>query len=351
MTSRDTFAHQLLAWFDCHGRHDLPWQHPRSPYRVWLSEIMLQQTQVAVVMPYFQRFVAALPDLPALAAADEDAVLALWSGLGYYSRARNLHATARLCMQRHGGELPRNAEALMALPGIGRSTAGAILAQAWGDRFAILDGNVRRVLCRYHGVGGWPGLPTVQQHLWELAESHLTRTRLADYTQAQMDLGATVCTRQRPACARCPLARRCVAHATGRTAKLPTPKPGKAIPQREAIVLLLRDAKRRVLLHKRPTNGVWAALWSLPQFETFDAAADWHRDRFHGTLDTHAALPAIRHAFTHYRLHLQPLQLLVGKPTRTLSDDAALRWFATNELPDLGIPAPIRTLLNAVLDD
>ena len=160
MTSRDTFAHQLLAWFDCHGRHDLPWQHPRSPYRVWLSEIMLQQTQVAVVMPYFQRFVAALPDLPALAAADEDAVLALWSGLGYYSRARNLHATARLCMQRHGGELPRNAEALMALPGIGRSTAGAILAQAWGDRFAILDGNVPRVLCSYHGVDGRPGQPS-----------------------------------------------------------------------------------------------------------------------------------------------------------------------------------------------
>ena len=351
MTTRDTFARRLLAWFDRHGRHVLPWQHPRSPYRVWLSEIMLQQTQVAVVMPYFQRFVATLPDLPALAAADEDAVLALWSGLGYYSRARNLHATARWCMQRHGGELPRNAQALMALPGIGRSTAGAILAQAWGDRFAILDGNVRRVLCRYHGVDGWPGLPTVQQRLWELAESHLPRTRLADYTQAQMDLGATVCTRQRPACARCPLARRCVAHATGRTAKLPTPKPGKAIPQREAIVLLLRDAKRRVLLHKRPTNGVWAALWSLPQFDTFAAAADWHRDRFHGTFDTHAALPAIRHAFTHYRLHLRPLQLLVGKPTRTLSDDAALRWFAANELPDLGIPAPIRTLLNAVRDD
>ena len=190
--SADAFATRLLAWFDRSGRHDLPWQHPRTPYRVWLSEIMLQQTQVAVVVPYFERFVAALPDVRALAAAPQDEVLALWSGLGYYARARNLHAAARACVELHDGDLPRDFAALLALPGIGRSTAGAILSQAWGDRFPILDGNVKRVLARWHGVGGWPGQPAVERVLWAHAASHLPHARMADYTQAPRSICACV---------------------------------------------------------------------------------------------------------------------------------------------------------------
>src|SRR5690606_15243844 len=239
MSGRNDFAGTLLRWFDAHGRHDLPWQHPRSPYRTWLSEVMLQQTQVQVVLPYFERFVAELPDLPALAAAPLDRVLALWSGLGYYTRARNLHAAALRCMELHGGELPRDFDALLALPGIGRSTAGAILAQAWGDRHPILDGNVRRVLARVHGIEGWPGTPAVERRLWEIATGELPDARLADYTQAQMDFGATLCTRHEPACDACPLRDRCVAWLSGRVDELPTPKPGKPLPRRSAVVLLL----------------------------------------------------------------------------------------------------------------
>src|SRR5690554_3909603 len=258
------FADRLLEWFDANGRHDLPWQHPRTPYRVWLSEIMLQQTQVQVAAPYFERFVAALPDLPSLARAPLDDVLALWSGLGYYARARNLHSAAKACMERYDGDLPRDLAALMALPGIGRSTAGAILAQAWGDRHPILDGNVKRVLARVHAVEGWPGTSRVERQLWEHAQSHLPRTRMADYVQAQMDLGATVCTRHAPACLLCPVSAQCQALAQGRVAELPTPRPGKPLPQRETTVLLAWDDSGRVLLQRRPPAGIWASLWSLP---------------------------------------------------------------------------------------
>ena len=231
MKPASDFSTRLLNWFDAHGRHDLPWQHPRTPYRVWLSEIMLQQTQVTVVAPYFERFVAALPDLAALAMASQDEVLALWSGLGYYTRARNLHAAARICVEIHGSELPRDIGALRALPGIGRSTAGAILAQAWGERAAILDGNVKRVLCRVHGIEGWPGMAAIERKLWSIAESLLPDSRLADYTQAQMDFGATLCSRADPACVVCPIQHDCIAFHEGRTAELPSPKPGKSLPR------------------------------------------------------------------------------------------------------------------------
>ena len=241
----DTFASRLLAWFDQSGRHDLPWQHPRAPYRVWLAEIMLQQTQVKTATPYFERFVGVFPTLPDLARASLDEVLAQWSGLGYYARARNLHASARLCVEQHDGELPRDFDALIALPGIGRSTAGAILAQAWGDRFPILDGNVKRVLARYHGIEGWPGSPAVEKVMWALAASHLPQARLADYTQAQMDFGATLCTRANPACVLCPLQHGCAALASGRTASLPTARPGKTLPERSAVVLWAEDAQGR----------------------------------------------------------------------------------------------------------
>src|SRR6478672_11861714 len=252
-----TFASRLLAWFDQHGRQDLPWQRPRTPYRVWLSEVMLQQTQVRVVVPYFERFIAALPDVAALARASVDDVYALWSGLGYYARARNLHAAATACVERHDGELPRDLDALIALPGIGRSTAGAIMAQAWGDRFPILDGNVKRVLARYHGVDGWPGSPAVQKALWAHATAHLPAARMADYVQAQMDLGATLCKRHDPACARCPISIDCIALQTARTAELPTSKPGKPLPERSTLVLFATDAKSRILMQRRPATGVW----------------------------------------------------------------------------------------------
>ncbi|KGO98129.1 A/G-specific adenine glycosylase [Novilysobacter defluvii] len=341
----DAFAARLLAWFDHAGRHDLPWQHPRSPYRVWLSEIMLQQTRVATVIPYFQRFVAALPELPALAAASQEQVLALWSGLGYYARARNLHAAAKLCTERHAGKLPRGIDELQALPGIGRSTAAAIAAQAWGARHAILDGNVKRVLARYHGVEGWPNLPRVEKALWALAEGHLPDARLADYTQAQMDLGATVCTRADPACLLCPLRDDCVARREGRTAELPTPRPGKVLPQRHATVLWLEDAHGRILLQQRPPAGIWAALWTLPQADDADAAREWFARHLHGDFGLGEALPPVDHAFSHYRLQLQPLRWRGIESRLAVGDNEGLRWVAPGDLDRLGIPAPIRRLL------
>lgn len=343
----DRFADKLLAWFDVDGRHDLPWQHPRTPYRTWLAEIMLQQTQVRVVVPYFERFAAALPSLPALADASLDEVLALWSGLGYYARARNLHLAARHCMEHHDGDLPRDFGALRALPGIGRSTAGAVLAQAWGERFPILDGNVKRVLCRVHGIDGWPGSPAVERQLWEIAEQQLPRERLADYTQAQMDFGATLCTRFDPACMLCPLQHDCIALREGRVAELPTPKPGKPLPERKAIVLLLRDRKGRVLLQRRPPTGIWAALWSLPEADDHAAARTWFEQHLEGDYDQAEPLAGIAHGFTHYRLQLQPLRWHNVALRSVVRDNDDLRWVADDALASLGIPAPIRTLLES----
>ncbi|MDH5835614.1 A/G-specific adenine glycosylase [Luteimonas kalidii] len=348
----DRFATRVLRWFDVAGRHDLPWQHPRTPYRVWLSEIMLQQTQVRVALPYFERFVDALPDVRALSAAPLDQVLALWSGLGYYARARNLHAAARLCVERHGGEVPRDFDALLALPGIGRSTAGAILSQAWGDRIAILDGNVKRVLCRVHAVDGWPGTPAVEKRLWAVADAHLAGVpegRMADYTQAQMDFGATLCTRHDPACVLCPLQDECTALRTGRVGELPTPRPGKPLPEREALALLLRDAEDRVLLLRRPPTGIWAALWSLPEHADREGARDWFSRHVGTGYDDAEALEPIAHAFTHYRLTLRPLAWHGVSLGAAVRDDGDLRWVARADLPALGIPAPVRSLLERVL--
>ncbi len=343
----DVFATRLLDWFDHSGRHDLPWQHPRTPYRVWLSEIMLQQTQVRTAAPYFERFVAALPTLPALAAAPLDDVLALWSGLGYYARARNLRAATQVCVERHDGELPRDIDALMALPGIGRSTAAAIASQAWGDRHAILDGNVKRVLARYHGIDGWPGAPAVEKSLWTVAEGHLPHHRLADYTQAQMDLGATLCTRADPACVLCPLQADCVARIEGRTAELPTRRPGKAIPQRDAQVLWLQDAHGRVLLQRRPPVGIWASLWTLPQADDEAGARDWFERHLRGDFECAETLPSIAHAFSHYKLELRPRRWHGVALRDAVGDNADLRWIELTDLAGLGIPAPIRRLLES----
>jgi len=344
----DRFAGLLLAWFDVSGRHDLPWQHPRTPYRVWLSEVMLQQTQVRVVIPYFERFLAAFPDVRALAAASLDEVTAVWSGLGYYARARNLHAAAQACVQRHDGDLPRDLDALMALPGIGRSTAGAILSQAWGDRFPILDGNVKRVLARVHGIEGWPGLPAIEKQMWRIAEAQLPDARMADYTQAQMDFGATLCTRADPACVLCPLQHACVALRDGRVDELPTSKPGKPLPERRALMLWIEDAAGNVLMQRRPPTGIWGALWSLPEHADYDAARAWFATQVDADFDAAEPLAPIAHGFTHYRLHIQPLRWRATLPLRAASDNAeALRWIGRDALASLGLPSPIRKLLEA----
>ena len=342
------FADALLAWFDRHGRHDLPWQQNirpgrRDAYRVWLSEVMLQQTQVSTVIPYFERFVAALPNLPALAAADEDTVLALWSGLGYYRRARFLHHAAQLCVERHGGELPRDFDALLALPGIGRSTAGAILAQAYGLRFAILDGNVKRVLARYHGIHGHPGQSAVEKELWQYAEAHTPEQRLADYTQAIMDLGATLCVRSRPLCTACPLRDGCVAQRDQLTAVLPSSKPGKALPSRATMMLILRDTHGRVLLERRGPQGVWSGLWSLPEADDSDGA--WRIARQHARIDDAQSLASFVHVFSHYRLKVEPLLFEGATAKPAIADNPSTRWCGADELAALGLPAPVRSLL------
>jgi A/G-specific adenine glycosylase len=345
-TSESIIAARLLAWFDNHGRHDLPWQHPRSAYRVWLSETMLQQTRVVVVIPFFMRFVDALPDLAALAAAPLDQVFALWSGLGYYSRARRLQETAQICMREHGGDLPRDYDALLALPGIGRSTAGAILSQAFGMRFPILDGNVRRVLCRHRGIRGWPGSVGVQEQLWQIAEDQLPNARIADFTQAQMDLGATICTSTKPGCPSCPLRADCVALREGSVAQLPERKPAKVLPEREVYALIARDRDGHTLLQRRPPSGVWASLWSLPEAPSIDIATAWlHR---HARANAFETLQPIRHTFSHFRLRIHPLLWRDARAGDAIGDTADLRWQSPNTLAEIGLPSPIRKLLESL---
>jgi A/G-specific adenine glycosylase len=348
-----TVAARLLRWFDQHGRKDLPWQRRTGSanadaYRVWLSEVMLQQTQVGTVTGYFERFVTALPTLHDLAAASEDRVFALWSGLGYYRRARFLHQAAQICVAQHDGKLPADFVALSALPGIGRSTAGAILAQAWGQRWPILDGNVKRVLARYHGVPGYPGQSAVERQLWQYAQAHTPATRIADYTQAIMDLGATVCVRAQPRCAECPLASDCVARRDHLTAQLPTRKPARVSPTRAIFMLVLRDRQQRVLLERRGAQGVWSGLWSLPEASDVDSA--WRLAQQHAQIDDAQAIDAFTHVFTHYRLHIEPLLFDHASSHPGVADNPHLRWYAADQLRTIGTPAPVRRLLLQIND-
>ena len=344
-----SFSQRLLRWFDHHGRHDLPWQSPRTPYRVWLAEVMLQQTQVAAVIPYFQRFVARFPELADLAAAPADDVLQHWAGLGYYARARNLQRAAQLIVSQHGGEFPRDIEALTALPGIGRSTAGAILAQAYGQRHAILDGNVKRVLARHGAIAGWPGEPRVSKQLWALSESLLPRQRLTDYTQAIMDLGATLCTARKPACTRCPVSADCRAFQSGRVGEFPASRPKRERPLRHARLLLVENAAGEILFERRPPVGIWGGLWCLPMLESGaggdEEASAWLQQHHGLRARTVAALPVISHGFTHFELELSPLRLRAEPAGNALSERAELRWIniAADALP--GLPAPVSKLL------
>jgi len=341
-------AERLLRWFDQHGRKDLPWQHPRDAYRVWLSEVMLQQTQVSTVIGYFERFVSALPTLRDLANADEDTVLALWSGLGYYRRARFLHHAAQICVAQHGGEMPRDYAALAALPGIGRSTAGAILAQAYSLRFPILDGNVKRVLTRYHGIHGQTGQSAVEKQLWQYADAHTPNVRVADYTQAIMDLGATVCVRSRPQCEACPLMADCIAFRENLTTQLPSRKPPKAIPTRTTVMLILRDTQRRVLLERRGPIGVWPGLWSLP--EAMDSNIAWSLAQKFARIEDAQTLASFVHIFSHYRLDIEPLLFDGATAHSGIADNPQQRWCTAGEAVALGLPAPVRELLLKIND-
>jgi A/G-specific adenine glycosylase len=344
-----SLAPRLLDWFEHSGRHDLPWQQDRTPYRVWVSEIMLQQTQVATALPYYTAFMQRFPDVRALAAAPLDEVLHHWSGLGYYARARNLQRAAQLLVARHGGEFPRDLESLMELPGIGRSTAGAILALSQDRRFSILDGNVRRVLARAFGVEGHAGQPAVLQRLWEIADACTPELRVRDYTQAIMDLGATVCTRARPACLLCPLQADCIARIESRTAELPAPKPRAARPARDAWVVVATRGDFKVLLERRPPQGLWGGLWGLPEFPTRAHAIQWTRERLSGASAPERGA-TLSHAFSHFDLQILPLVVRCHGKAQELRDDDRYRWYDVREPLRIGLPKPIATLIERVTD-
>jgi A/G-specific adenine glycosylase len=352
MTNGEGIAPRLLEWHAKSGRHDLPWQRDLaakgSAYRVWVSEIMLQQTQVSTVIPYFERFLQRFPDVRALAGAPADEVLHLWTGLGYYARARNLHRAAQLIRDRHGGEFPPSLEDAMELPGIGRSTAGAILAISAGARHSILDANVKRVLARYYAVDGAPDEAATLARLWKLADDNTPATDVAIYTQAIMDLGATVCRHPTPRCTECPIAAGCRARIEGRQAELPSPKRKRAARRTKAAVMLVARRASAVLLVQRPPNGIWGGLWCLPEFEHRDAAEAYAQNALVSATLEGAALPDIEHSFTHFDLVITPLVASCRGEAR-VRDGSGL-WYDLNQPPRVGLPAPIRTLLATLLE-
>jgi A/G-specific adenine glycosylase len=344
-------AAPLLAWHANHGRHDLPWQRERTPYRVWVSEIMLQQTQVATVIGYYERFMARFPDLASLAAAPADEVLHLWSGLGYYSRARNLQRAAQQVVAEHGGQLPGSVEGLAALPGIGRSTAAAIRALSAGERAAILDGNVRRVLARFFAIEGPLTGRAAEQHLWRLAEQCTPATEVAAYTQAIMDLGATVCVRARPLCPVCPLEALCAARQRRLQASIPAPRVRAARRSRATVLLVALRREGAVLLERQPVPGIWAGLWCPPQFADLAAAQDWARRMLAAPHCEPAALAPFRHVFTHFDLEVTPLLVRCEGPAG-VADSARQEggghgrmWLDLAAPQEVGLPAPVSRLL------
>ena len=344
-TKTEHFSQQLLNWFDQHGRHDLPWQVDRSPYRVWVSEIMLQQTQVTTVLPYFERFMARFPTLETLAHASLDDVLHLWTGLGYYARARNLHKAANIIVTDHVGRFPNVYEAVLALPGIGPSTAGAILAQSLGQRYAILDGNVKRVLTRLHAIEGWPGQKIVEQQLWQLSEMYTPNTRLADYTQAIMDLGATVCTRSKPRCDICPVRADCQARQLNSTSQFPTPKAKKALPVRQTRMLLLQNQDGQFLLQQRPPTGIWGGLWSFPECPLETDINQWCQQQLGMIIGPCQQATVLRHTFSHFHLDIHPIRARLKDHTDQVMEPAATLWYNSRQPVALGLPAPIKQLL------
>ena len=345
MRGTAAFADRVVAWQREHGRHDFPWQRTRDPYCIWLSEVMLQQTQVATVLPYYERFVASFPDLRALAAAPIDSVLAHWAGLGYYRRAHHLHAAAQAVVDRHEGVFPREIEAIAALPGIGRSTAAAIAAFAFGTCAAILDGNVKRVLARHRGIEGFPASPSVERSLWHAAEASLPDHDIERYTQGMMDLGATVCTRA-PACLVCPVNADCVARIEGRVHALPSPRPSKTVPQR-AVRVLVFERGDELLFERRPPTGVWSGLLSFPEVALDDDVIDVARRRFHVDAKRGTALAPITHGFTHFTLTLHPQRLSVSH-WPAVADTPEHAWLTRSGALERALPAPIKRLVRAL---
>lgn len=336
------FAQQLLSWFDDHGRHNLPWQDNRNAYRVWVSEIMLQQTQVATVIPYFERFMARFPQLPDLAAAPVDDVLALWTGLGYYTRARNLHKCAQVVTEQYQGDFPIDSQTLAQLPGIGPSTAAAIVSQAYNKPAAILDGNVKRVLTRIYAIEGWPGQKVIEQQLWELAKQLTPQQRNADYTQAIMDLGATICRRNKPLCVACPMQNSCQALAQDKVSALPTRKPKKDLPEKQVWILLLTDHQQNVQLYQRPHKGIWGGLWSLPEFASLEDLEN--HLALMGTINSQP-LPEVKHAFSHYKLTLHPYRVSLPANHGYIQESTRLKWYASQQIDTIGLPSPIKQIL------
>lgn len=348
MMQAQPFAQQVLAWYERYGRKTLPWQQEKTPYTVWLSEIMLQQTQVATVIPYFQRFIARFPDIRALAAAPLDEVLHLWTGLGYYARARNLHKAAQTIANQHGGEFPTTFEAVTALPGVGRSTAGAVLSLSLGQHHPILDGNVKRVLARCYTVAGWPGKKEVEQQLWALSEQVTPALGVSQFNQAMMDLGAMVCTRSRPKCELCPLNNGCMAYANHSWANYPGKKPKQTLPEKSAWFLLLQQGNE-VWLQQRPATGLWGGLFCFPQFSSHDDVEPWLQQRGLKITDVQQ-LVSFRHTFSHFHLDIVPLWLALPTDAPHALHDACMEektglWYNLAQPPAVGLAAPVERLL------
>jgi len=341
----------LLAWHRRHGRHDLPWQRTRDPYRIWVSEIMLQQTQVSTVIPDYARFLKRFPDIATLARARLDTVLHHWTGLGYYARARNLKKAAQIIVREHDGRFPRDIHSVVKLPGIGRSTAGAILAFAFGQRHPILDGNVKRVLARLHAIETPVSQRGTEERLWSLADEYTPGRRVADYTQAIMDLGATLCTPRKPDCARCPLAMSCKAFADGAPERYPVRSARKALPVKKTVMLLIRDAHGRVLLTRRPPNKLWGGLWSFPECPTVPAAARASREQFGLRITTRKSWPVLRHSFSHFHLDITPQPATLVRGTTVPREAAATIWLDPCKLDARGLSAPVKRLLQKLATD
>jgi A/G-specific adenine glycosylase len=339
-----------LKWYDRNGRKDLPWQHNPAPYRVWVSEIMLQQTQVSTVIPYYLRFMERFPALATLADASVDDVLQYWSGLGYYARGRNLHKTAQLIDEHFDGIFPDNIDVLQSLPGIGRSTAGAILAIAYKQHHAILDGNVKRVLTRFHAVDGWPGTPAIERTLWTHAERYTPQRNVAHYTQAIMDLGATLCTRANPGCDVCPLAAACAARQQHRVQDFPASKPRKTLPVRQTKMLVLVNSNGEVLLEKRPPAGIWGGLWSLPECPDEEEIDSWSKQHLHNDIKVIAHWPLLRHTFSHFHLDITPIHGRVTVSQPTIMDGDHYVWYNPRDAKTRGMAAPIARLISNLED-
>ena len=341
-----SFSRKLLNWYEHHGRHDLPWQKNPTPYRVWVSEIMLQQTQVATVIPYYQRFMRQFPHLKSLALADQDQVLAHWSGLGYYARARNLHKTAQIIYQDFHGRFPRDVATIINLPGIGKSTAGAIASFAMNQPTAILDGNVKRVITRYYAIEGWPGDTKVMQQLWKIVEKVTPKKNTQAYNQAIMDLGSIICTRTKPQCHACPISSDCQAHHQQRTADLPYRKKPKTRPVKATYALLLRRHDGALLLERRPPAGIWGSLWTFPECALDADIEDYCQQHYAIHVLSITPWDVISHQFSHFQLDIHPVLLNIDIRKWKLMDSDHHIWYKLTDCQPGGIPTPVRTLLN-----